>query len=122
MPNVTLKISELLDMRDPLRRILECKLPIKVAYRLSKNAKKIQTELQTIGATIDETIASFSEEEDGKKVLPPKNVDAANAKVTELLQEEIELDLDQVSMAMLSDSQATVAAADLMLCEKLFVE
>ena len=103
------KLSEVLDMKEPLGRLSNEKLPIKIAFKLSKVIKAIDEHLNDINTQRESLFKDLSvegkDDQKGQLVIPPENVDEFNKQWGELLGVEVELDFKPISFDDLPDVQ-----------------
>lgn len=122
---VSLTLKEVLDSKDAIERVMLTKLPVKVAYRLSKFLSKIQQELNAYDRARTKLITDLGEKDEKTGNIEVKDpVKLADfAKQLKDLQDntKIEINLDPVKLADIPES-AQLAAADLFGCEKFIVE
>lgn len=104
---MNVKLSEILDMKEPLGRLSNEKLPLKVAFKLSKVIKEIDQNLTDIHNQREKLFKELAVEEEGQLSIPPESVDEFNSQWGELLGVEIDLSLDVLSFDDLPDVQLT---------------
>lgn len=103
-----LTLTTLVDGEQPLYRLLEVKLPIKVAYRLSKLANKIKKELTVFyeqrlnlykqyGECVDVVKDSWS--------IKPENISKFKEDLKQLSDEEVDIDIPPLSITDFGDIQ-----------------
>lgn len=105
------KIEDLLGMKAALERLVQIKLPVKVAYRTAKNTRLIMQELKDFDIARLKAAQEFGTTDDGMNF---KFDDLENRKkfsdaMTTLLAQEIELDLMATSLAELGEVQLEAA-------------
>lgn len=103
-----LKLRELVEAEKPLNRLLEVKLPVKVAYRLGKVGNKIQSELKHFYNAQTKLYKQYGEctdELNDAWTLKPENAAAFRTDRENLLDEEIELDIPKISIDDFGDVQ-----------------
>jgi len=98
------KIEELVNSRQPLERILGEKLPPKVGYTLTRNARIIEQELLAYDKQRENLIKEFGEgdEKDGWRI-NTSDVEAVK-KFNEGLQELLEMDVE-VNIRVIDENQ-----------------
>jgi len=98
------KIEELVNSRQPLERILGEKLPPKVGYTLTRNARMIEQELIAYDKQRENLIKEFGQgdEKDGWRI-EPGDVEAVK-KFNEGLQELLEMEVD-VDVRIIDENQ-----------------
>lgn len=88
-----MKLSEIVNSLEPLQNLLKVSLPIKVSYKLSKIAIKINPELDLFNEKKNELIKKYGKEiEPDKWQVDPENVEKYQEDMKTLLDMEVSLD------------------------------
>lgn len=106
MKTVKLKISELLAKEASLSKLLGAELPAKASYRLGRNLNKINSELENFAKVRNELIKKYGKEDKEGGIAIKPNTEAFKkyaAEIEPVMEEEVELELMQVSVDMLGD-------------------
>lgn len=116
------KLSEVLDMKEPLGRLSMEKLPLKVAFKLSKVIKAIDEHLTDINTQRENLFKDLAiegkDDQEGQLVIPPENVDEFNKQWGELLGVEVELNLIPIAFDDLPDVQ--LSSQDMLKLSQIF--
>lgn len=104
---MTIPLSEVVNSVDGLKALLDCKLPIKVSYRISKLVNhQIERELKNFNEARNKLIQEFgTENEDQTVSVKPEKMADYIAKLNELLSEQIELDWEPIAIDSFGDAQ-----------------
>lgn len=94
-----LKLRELIDAREALISLNSVKLPIKVAYSISKIIRKANAELETLTKVRQEVINKHIQE--GTEMTPEVN-QLITDELNETLESEIEWPLNKVDLSKLT--------------------
>lgn len=104
-------LAQVLDMKEPLGRLSNEKLPLKIAFKLSKVIKAIDEHLTDINTQRENLFTDLAvegkDDQKGQLVIPQENVDEFNKQWGELLGVEVEVNFDPVSFDDLPDVQLT---------------
>ena len=117
-------LYELKNLEEPLSRLINQRLPIKVAYRLSKMLTKVTKELSTLETHRQALIKEFGDvSEDGQSIAitDPEKLKLFQEQFMELLQENIELNYEPVSIQLISDD-VDLTVQDIALLSPLFTD
>lgn len=123
---ITLK--ELGDKRPAVERLANMPLPSTASYRLSKDLRKIRSELKAMDDTRVTLLRKYGTEDKARRTvqIPMDNQEALiafNDEFDKLLEEKVKLDLDLVPLDMLGDISITPgdldALIDFVLVEKM---
>lgn len=121
-----LKLYEILNAVEVLKKVMNSAVSLKTAYRLSKVAKKCNEELALVQETQKKLVAKYGDKNEKGEVLTDAkgNVtvseEAAKEYKTELaefLNTEVEIDVDQVVIK--ADEKIEISAAELMVVENI---
>lgn len=94
-----IKLYEILNSIDILQQLRNQKFSIKVSYKIQRNLKQIQNEIDEINKIKKELIDKYSEDlEDKKKFIPENKIEKINKELQDLLEEEIELDILKINI------------------------
>jgi len=98
-----IKLFEIVDSISVLNKLQVQELPAKTAYKVQKNIKEITEEIQEFETIRTKLVEKYSKEnKDGIKYIPEENMEKANIELTELLQEEIEINISKININDLS--------------------
>jgi len=92
--------GDIFSASEPLKKLMDIKLPVKTSYQLAKLASKLNEQLKVIDEVRNGLVRSYGEEKDGKiEVMPenpnfPKFVDEFN----ELMAQEVEVVFEKVKL------------------------
>jgi len=93
----------------------------KTAYRLAKTLNTLQAELDVFENTKNKLLLNYqTTNEDGKTVISDENVELIKTQLTELLEEEIEININQIPISDLSGMSMTIS--NMMLIDFIFSE
>jgi hypothetical protein len=108
-------------MKEPLRRLTNERLPMKMTFRLSKMIKQMDAELETLeDARISLIKELGTEDEQGGVSVKPENVETFQKEYMELVNEDIEIDSDPLDIDDFPDVKITTQ--DMMLLTPIFEE
>lgn len=104
---MTIPLSEVVNSVDGLKALLECKLPVKVAYRISKLINnQIERELKNFNEARNKLIEEFGSENEDKTIsVKPEKMSDYIAKLNDLLSEQVTLDWEPLDVESLGDAQ-----------------
>lgn len=106
-----LKLAQLLAMQQPLRDLMQQQMPAKAAFRMTRIARQVDQELQTVEEQRVELIKKFGEQsEEGGWQVKPENVTVFQSEYQDMLDEEVDLDVSPIPAEMLEDAHMTPAA------------
>ncbi|MEI6532483.1 MAG: hypothetical protein WCO06_01445 [Candidatus Roizmanbacteria bacterium] len=100
------KLSQVVNSSEDIKKLLEVKLPVKVSYRLSRLVSKLQPYLTIYEAKRNELVKEFGEAPDKEgnvKVKDPEKLKQFMAKFSELLSEDIDIDFEKIKIDTLGD-------------------
>ena len=101
---ITLK--EAIESDSQLKNILEVKLPIKIAYKLNKLAKKLQAETAGYNELRVKLVKELGEKTDEKTDIwqvKTENLQEFSDKINELFKTEVEIDFEPLNIEVLGD-------------------
>ena len=115
---ITVKISNLLNSTEVLQKLSKTQLKAKTAWQVSKVLKLAEEEMQTFNDTRMEVLKKYAEkDENGElitdennncKIMPDK-ISEFNDELTELLDNNIELNVNKINIEDLNDIDFTPA-------------
>lgn len=115
---ITVKISNLLNSTEVLQKLSKTQLKAKTAWQVSKVLKLAEEEMQTFNDTRMEVLKKYAEkDENGElitdennncKIIPDK-ISEFNDELTELLENNIELNVNKINIEDLNDIDFTPA-------------
>lgn len=126
---VEFTVEEILVAEKPLHGLSQAKLPVGVAFQLSKILKVVGEELRIVRETqlaIAEKYGKRDEngelvEEKGMYPIAPENMESFNTEMEDLLKQLVSLNVRPISAERL-DGAIELTAADMMALEKFFTE
>lgn len=101
-----ISLFELKTLEEPLSRLINQRLSVKVSYRLSKMLKKISSELQALEEhrqTLIKEYGTLSEDGQSISITDPEKLKEFQTQFKELLDEEITLDYQPLSIESIGD-------------------
>lgn len=101
-----IKLGEIVSQLENIRNLLENKLPVKVAYRLNKLSKKLDSELKSYNETKNAIVLELAKDlPDPTRITEENPVELAeyNKKHKELLEEEVEIDFEKIKVEELGE-------------------
>lgn len=103
-----LKLSQILNSKESILRIIKVELPIRVSYSLSKIFKKLSSELELIEEQRISLVKKYGEEKDGT-ISVPENMMSTYIQefLTFLNTEEVDLPIDDILIDMNSIPEDT---------------
>jgi len=101
-----IKLSQIVNSVESLNKIVEIKLPVKVAYKVNRLINKINPELKTYNESRETLVKEYGDEqEDGSwKVVDPVKLNEFAIKLTELLEVEIEVEFEKIKIEDLGEA------------------
>lgn len=96
-------LKKLIESREALQWLSKEKLPIMAAYRLGKGIKLINNELQNFE---DMRVKEIKELSDGSGTIPDDKAKEFSDKMMELLDMEVVLDMESISLGQLPQSMS----------------
>jgi hypothetical protein len=117
-----IKLIQIYDMEEPLKKVMKQDVPIKIAYKLAKNIKKINDEYMIIVNQKNNLIKKYGKESEGVISVLQENINKYTEEFSEYLNTEIELDIDKINISELGNSikisTMDIIALDLILEEE----
>ena len=99
-----LKLETLVSSVTPLRTLFSKEIPVSVGFNISKTVKAIEENIKIYDESREALIKKYgTENEDGTYTVPPKAVKKFEAEHRELLETEVDLQADQISIEKLGD-------------------
>lgn len=121
-----LALREIINIQSSYSKLLEQSyLPIKTRYTLSKDGRKIQSELEEFQKMRDSLIMKYGEKRpDGSTAILPSNPNLSSYEVdmSDLLDIEMDLLTDRIKMDLFMRDDCTLSAKDLLILDKLIVD
>lgn len=108
----TMKLSQLINSQEGLKKLMETKLPVKVAYKVSKIISKCQPDLKIYEEQRINLVKELGEESDTDKdnwTVKPENLTKFTEEMNKLLDVEVDLgfglgkDLDKIKVEEFGD-------------------
>lgn len=116
-----IKLSAIKEMESPLREIANQKISIRAAYRLMLVIEQINKCLQQIEEMRVRLVRQHGTmDEHGGVQVPPENFEAFKNDYLDLLEEEVEIDFEKISMSEVET--ANISALDFMKVAVFFTE
>lgn len=114
-------LGELLNGKPALEKLVNLEISIKTAYKLSRIINKLNNELQNFEDQRQKLVSKYGEpEENGNVIVTQENMEAFSNELNELINLEIELAYEPVSLEELGDVK--MRASELMLIDKFVTE
>jgi hypothetical protein len=99
-----LTLGQLKNSEPALVALSNCTLPITIAYRISKALKVIASELADLEDARQKLVQKYGVEKEGNVVVIEENLNMFVEELNPLLQEEIEIPLEPITVESLPDS------------------
>lgn len=115
---ITVKISNLLNSTEVLQKLSKTQLKAKTAWQVSKVLKLAEEEMQTFNDTRMEVLKKYAEKDENGELITdennnckiiPEKISEFNDELTELLDNEIELNVNKINIDDLGDIDFTPA-------------
>ena len=117
---VTLSLGQLVSSTQVLALVAGTKMPVKTSYRLNKLLRKVSKEVEIYNEERGKIFEEYGEEETpGTLVIPKEKSEVAEKAINELLDQEIEMDLPDVTVDMLAEGGLEISPLDMQLLEPL---
>lgn len=113
-----MKLGEILEMKDPMVRLSNEKLPLKLAFKLAKVIKAIDEHLSSVNEVRQKLFTKLAVEKDGQMVVPDDKVQEFNEEWSELLNSDVDVDFEPISLDDLPEVELT--AQDMLKLEAIF--
>jgi hypothetical protein len=111
-------ISEILNGKPVLEKLVDKEISIKTAYKLSRMIKVLNEELQTFEESRQKLVQQYGEvQEDDSIAVQEDNIEAFNTELADLLTAEIEVGCEPMNIDEFADS-VEMKTAELMMIEK----
>jgi hypothetical protein len=105
----------------PLRSLFSKEIPVSVGFHISKTIKGIEDNMKIYDESRSSLIKKYgTENEDGTFTVPPKSVPKFDKEHKELLNTEIDIQADQISISKLGD--ITMTASEIYTLDWLLTE
>ena len=114
-----------------LGKLNNAQLPIKVAYAISKNVNKIESELKAYNAEKAKLIDKYAEKDEkgelktneiGNVILKEEHIEDWNRDIAELLSIENEIDIHMINLDDLLNSNYNISPAELVVIDFMIAE
>jgi len=116
-----LKLGEIQDMKDPLGRLTNEQLPMKIAFKLNKLVRSFDENLQAIEEERVKLVKSLGKMDDnGSLQVPKENMEEFQKQYVELMVEEVEVSFEPFDLEDFSNAKITTQ--DMLKLDKLFKE
>jgi len=104
-----ISLLELVNMQPTLRKMVTKELPAKLAYRLAKLIKNLETEYTSYEETRKKLVGKYGDkEEDNSISVPPDKIDVFMGELNEVLKEEVEITYIPFSLDEIEKIELTV--------------
>ncbi len=124
MKSKTVKLKNIADMVQPIKRLMKQEVPVKAAYNIAKNIKKVDEEWSLIVQFGNSLVAKYGKEnESGTPEIKSEDVEAIksyNDEIAQYLETEIELEYYPIPLSDLENCKLSVS--DTMALEVLIEE
>jgi len=118
---ITLTLSELKGMEQPLTKLLEQQLPVKAGFKLSKILKEFSKELGELEDQRQKLIRQYGETVENQiTITDPEKLEKFHSEFGELLKEEITFEYTPINIDLLGDVDMPVA--EIAVLSVLFVD
>ena len=121
--NMKVKLDQMLNSVEALAELTSTKLPSKPAYRVARITNKIEAELKLFNEQRSKIVLELgtpSEENEDQFTFTPENSIKFNEQISDLLNEEVEIDVPTISINELGSAEikpATMMILDWMLVD-----
>lgn len=105
-----LTMLEIIQSVGTLQKLVTVQLPVKVSYRLNKNLRKISEEIVDYEKTREQLLQKYGTGDGG---IPEENLAEAEAELSKLLAEEVEIDIMQISPEDMGDTTMSIQEVNL---------
>ena len=121
---INIQLKDIIEGTDVLRKLAGKSLRGKTAFQISKLLKRLEDELTFFNTTRVEIIKKYSEtdengelvqDENGNVKLKEDKLNEFNAEITELLNTEVEINCEKISLAAIEDLDFTPAEMTLLM-------
>lgn len=103
-----LKLGEIQDMKDPLGRLTNETLPMKIAFKLNKLVRLFDENLQAIEEERVKLVKSLGELDDkGAVQVPKEKMEEFQKQYVELMVEEVEVPFEKFNLEDFSNAKIT---------------
>ncbi|MBT2599079.1 MULTISPECIES: hypothetical protein [unclassified Oceanobacillus] len=101
-----LTVTELYNLSDGLKNILDKELPTSVAFSIQRNFKKVGDELTPSNEVRKNIIEKYKEKDngDGSFNIKKDKVELCKKEVNELMEQEVDIDLKRIKLSDLGES------------------
>lgn len=116
---IDIKLKDIVNSTDTLKQLADMKLPGKVAWQVGKLLQRLEIELNLFSATREKFIRQFvDKDENGEMIVnektheyvfTPENKQQFINELNEVLEENIHIDMDKISIDALADLDFTPA-------------
>jgi predicted phage-related endonuclease len=119
---IKLTLRDIAPMIESLNNVMNLPLPAKESYRLGVAAKLIQDRITVYEKARQNLVAKYGErvEQEGVIRVKPENIEDFNKEIEGLLKEEVEVNMNPISIDLLGDNK--VNARDMANLSPFFCE
>jgi len=108
--SITLTLSELKGMEQPLTKLLDQQLPVKVGFKLSKVLKEFSKELGELEEQRQKLIRQYGEADENQiTITDPEKLEKFHTEFNDLLKEEITFEYSPINIDLLGDVDMPVS-------------
>lgn len=115
-----LKLSQVIEIANAIKSVLDKSLPATVGYELSVFIKRVTPELTALEEQRVSLIKKLGKEEGGNFVVSPEKMAEFHAEYQPLLDKEVSVDVTPISVASLKD--AALPVSFFIACEPLLIQ
>ena len=108
-----LKLSEVLNAKEPLGVIITSPISVTVAYKLIPTIDAVEKAINDFDKVRIAKVHQYGDTKDGKTEVLPKNMKAFLDEINPLYEQEVELPDYQISLKMLAEKNIEITATDL---------
>lgn len=108
-----LKLSEVLNAKEPLGVIVTSPISVTVAYKLIPTIDAVEKAINDFDKVRIAKVHQYGDTKDGKTEVLPKNMKAFLDEINPLYEQEVELPDYQISLKMLAEKNIEITATDL---------
>lgn len=123
-----LPLGRIVNSERALQSLSSKELPSGMAYKIFKNIKLLEPELEVFRSTNDQAIRKYGEERDGQIMIDPNSSSFAQyaEEINPILVTEVDVDIEILKMSDLLDAldkaEATISVSDLASLEYMLEE
>lgn len=112
------KVSEIVDSAQTLNKVLNCQIPVKLAYRLKRMADAVKSVLKTFTKERNALVIEYGEpNEKGEVIVKEENKEKFMSEVDELTSVVVELNAEPIPFTLLEEAGMKLSANDMVILE-----